>query len=98
MKKTKAREQLDLDLLQQQEYRDRYNTEVRSKYEFLNSEETPQQPEPEFIENKWKSIKSCLTEVLKTGLPKKINRKKQKWMADDILNKRDERKAVKGRN
>ena len=34
----------------------------------------------------------------KTSLPKKTNRKKQKWMTDDILNKIDERKAVKGRN
>ena len=52
MKKTKAREQLDLDLLKQQEYKDRYNIEVRNKYEFLNTEEILQQPEQEFIENK----------------------------------------------
>ena len=52
MKKTKAKEQIDLDLLKQQEYKDRYNIEVRNNYEFLNTEETPQQPEPEFIENK----------------------------------------------
>ena len=69
MKKTKAREQIDLDLLKQQEYKDRYNIEVRNKYELLNTEETPQQPEPEFIENKWKSTKTCLTEALKTSLP-----------------------------
>ena len=61
MKKTKAKEQLDLYLLKQQEYKDRYNIEVRNKYESLNTEETPQQPEPEFIENKWKSTKTCLT-------------------------------------
>ena len=54
MKKTKAREQIDLDLLKQQEYKDRYNIVVRIKYELLNTKETPQQPEPEFIENKWK--------------------------------------------
>ena len=61
MKKTGAREQIDLDLLKQQEYKDRCNIEVRNKHKFLNTEETPQKPEPEFIENKWKSIKSCLT-------------------------------------
>ena len=72
MKKTKAREQIDLDLLKQQEYKDRYNIEVRNKYELLNTEETPQQPEPEFIVNKWKSTKSCLTEALKTTLPKRL--------------------------
>ena len=71
---------------------------MRNKYELLNTKETSQQPEPEFIENKWKSTKTCLTEVLKTSLPKKTNRKKQKWMTDDILNKMDERKAMKGRN
>ena len=98
MRKTKPREQIDLDLLKQQEYKDRYNIEVRNEYELLNTEETPQQPEPEFIENKRKSIKTCLTEALRTTLPKKTNRKKQKWMADDILNKMDERKAMKGRN
>ena len=76
MKKTKAREQIDLDLLNQQEYKDRYNIEVRNKYELLNIEETPQQPEPEFIENKWKSTKPSLTEALKTTLPKTTNRKK----------------------
>ena len=58
MKKTKAREQINLDLLKQQEYKDRYSIEVRNKYEFLNTEETPQQPEPEFIGNKSKSTKS----------------------------------------
>ena len=98
MKKTKAREQIDLDLLKQQEYKERYNIEVRNKYELLIAEETPHQPEPEFIENKRKSTETCLTETLKTSLPKKINRKKQKWITDDILNKMDERKVVKGRN
>ena len=58
MKRTKAREQIDLDLLKQQEYKDRYNIKVRNKYEVLNTEETPQQPEPEFIENEWKSTKT----------------------------------------
>ena len=38
----------------QQEYKDRYNIEVRNKYELLNTKETPLQPEPEFIENKCK--------------------------------------------
>ena len=42
MKKTRAREQIDLDLLKQQEYKDRYNIEVRNKHELLNTEETPQ--------------------------------------------------------
>ena len=73
MKKTKAREHLDLDLLKQQEYKDRYNIEVKNKYEFLNTEETPQQAEPEFLENKWKSTKtSCLIEALITTLPRKL--------------------------
>ena len=44
---------------------------MRNKYELLNTEETPQQPEPEFIQNKWKSTKTCLIEALKTSLPKK---------------------------
>ena len=52
VKKTKTREQIDLDLLKQQGYKDRYKNEVRNKYEFLNTEETPQQLEPDFIENK----------------------------------------------
>ena len=43
MKKTKAREEIDLDLLKQQEYKDRYDIEVRNKYEPLNTEETPEQ-------------------------------------------------------
>ena len=97
MKKTRAREQLDLDLLKQ-EYKDKYKIEVRNKYEFLNVEKTLQQPEPECIENTWKGTKTCLTEALKSSLPKKTNRKKEKWMTDDILNKMDQRKAVKGRN
>ena len=98
MKETKAREQIDLDLLKQLYYKDRYNIEVRNKYESLNTEEKPQQPKPEFIENKWKSIKTCLTEALKTSVPEKTNRKKQKLITDDILNKMDERKVVKRRN
>ena len=71
---------------------------MRNKYELLNTEETPQQPEPKFIENKWKGTKTCLTEALKQACWQKTNRKKQKWMTDDILNKIDERKAVKGKN
>ena len=43
-------------------------------------------------------LKVSLTEALKTSLPKKTNRKKAKWITDDILNKMDEREAVKGRN
>ena len=78
--KTTARDQIDLYLLNQQEYKNRYNIEVRNKYDLLNTEETPQQPEPEFIENKWKSTKTCITEALKTSLPKKTNKKKQKKM------------------
>ena len=38
MKKTKAREHLDL--LKQQVYKDGYNIKVRNKYGFLNTEET----------------------------------------------------------
>ena len=41
---------------------------------------------------------NLLKRSYKTSLPKKTNSKKQKWMTDDILNKMDERKAVKGRN
>ena len=72
MKKTKTREQLDLDPLKQQEYKDRYNIEVIYKYEFQNIEETPQQPEPDFIENKWKSTKTCLTAPLKQACQRKL--------------------------
>ena len=36
--------------------------------------------------------------MLKTSLAKKSNMKKQKQMTDDILNKMDERKTVKGGN
>ena len=71
---------------------------MRNKYELLNTKETRQQPEPEFIDNMQKNTKMCLTEALKSSLPKKTNRKKQQWITDDILNKMDERKAVKGRN
>ena len=98
LKKAKSREQLDLDLLKEYNVKSRYNVEVRNRFESLASEETPQQPEPEHIEQKWSNIKQSINQALTSSLPKRTNRKKQHWMTDDILNKMDKRKEMKGKD
>ena len=68
---------------------------VQNIYERLCIEETEQQPDNGSFnnqcDNKWTTVKQSI----KSSLPRKANRKKQKWMTDHILNLTGNRKQYK---
>ena len=59
MKKSEKREQINLDLLRQDNFKIGYNIEVRNQYELLNQEECDQMPvdQTDKIGTKWANIK-----------------------------------------
>ena len=95
---TKRSEQLELNLLKEETYKSKYNVEVQNIYERLCIEETEQQPDNGSFNNqcdqKWTTVKQSIKSSLNAVLPRKVNRKKQKLMTDDILNLMGKPKAV----
>ena len=93
---TKRSEQLALNLLKEETYKNKYNVEVQTIYERLCIEETEQQPDNRSFNNqcdkKWTTVKQTIKSSLNAALPRKANRKKQKWMTDHILNLMENRK------
>ena len=96
---TKRSEQLELNLLKEETYKYKYNVEVQNNYERLCIEETEQQPYNGSFDNqcdkKWTAVKQSIKSSLNAVLPRKANRKKQKWMTDHILNLMENRKQFK---
>ena len=98
---TKRSEQLELNLLKEETYKNKYNVEVQNIYERLCIEETEQQPDNGSFNNqcdkKWTIVKQSIKSSLNAVLPRKANRKKQKqkWMTDHILNLMENRKQFK---
>ena len=94
---TKRSEQLELNLLKEETYK--CNVEVQNIYERLCIEETEQQPDNGSFNNqcdkKWTTVKRSIKSSLNAVLPRKANRKKQKWMTDHILNIMKKRKQFK---
>ena len=95
---TKRSEQLEMNLLKEETYKNKYNVEVQNIYERLCIEETEQQPDNGSFNNqcdqKWTTVKQSIKSSLNAVLPRKANRKKQKWMTDHILSLIKNRKAV----
>ena len=87
---TKRTEQLELNLLKEETYKNKYNVEEQNIYERLCIEEAEQQPDNGSFNNqcdkKWTTVKQSIKSSLNAVLPRKANRKKQKWMTDHILN------------
>ena len=77
-------------------YKYKYNVEVQNIYERLCIEETGQQLGSGSFNNqcgkKWTTVKQSIKSSLNAGLPRKANRKKQKWMTDHTLNLMENRK------
>ena len=98
---TKRSEQLDLNLLREEIYKNRYNVEVQNTYERLCIEETEQQPDNECFDDqcdkKWNTVKQSIKASLNAVLPRKANKKRQKWMTDHILKLMEKRKHFKNR-
>ena len=96
---TKRSEQLELNLLKAETYKNKYNVDVQNIYEILCIEETEQPPDNGSSNNqcdkKWTTVKQSIKSSLNAVLPRKSNRKKQNWMADHILNLMENRKQFK---
>ena len=88
-----------MNLLKEETYKSKYNVEVQNIYERLCIEETEQQPDNGSFNNqcdqKWTTVKQSIKSSLNAVLPRKANRKKQKWMTDHILNLMENRKQFK---
>ena len=96
MEKPKVREQFDLQLLKEENYKKEYNVEIRNAYSKLSNQTIEQTPEDQNeVEKKWGIIKESLNTSLRTVLPNKHAMKKKPWMTDDILMKMEERKKCK---
>ena len=92
----KRKEQLDLNLLKQESIRNKYNVEVRYKYELLVNQDQIQEPNDQLnVENKWNIFKTSILTALQETLPKKMNDKKKIWMTDEILVKMSESRKFK---
>ena len=76
-----------------------YFVEVQNIYEGLCIEETEQQPDNGSFSNqcdkKWTTVKQSIKSSLNAVLPRKVNKKKQKWMTDHILKLIENRKQFK---
>ena len=96
---TKRSEQLELNLLREETYKNKYNVEVPNIHERLCMEETEQQPDNGSFNNqsdkKWTTVKQSIKSSLNAVLTRKADRIKQKWMTDHILNLMENRKQFK---
>ena len=95
---TKRSEQLELNLLKEETYKNKYNVEVQNIYERLCIEETEQQPDNGSCNSqcnkKWTTVKQSIKSSLNAALPRKTNRKKAE-MDDTSYSKTNEKpKAV----
>ena len=76
---TKRSEQLELNLLKEETYKNKYRVEVQNIYERLCIEETEQQPDNGSFNNqcdkKWTTVKQSIKSSLNAVLPRKANRK-----------------------
>ena len=99
LKRTKRSEQLELKIFTEERYKYKYNVEVQNIYERLCIEETEQQADNGSLNNqcdkKWTTVKQSKKSSLNAVLPKKANKKKQKWMTYHILNLMENRKQFK---
>ena len=96
---TKRSEQLELNLLKEETYKNKYNVEVQNIYERLYIGETEQQPDNGSFNNqcdkKSSTVKQSKKSSLNAVLPRKANRKMQKWMTDRIVKLMENRKQFK---
>ena len=87
---TKRSEHLELNLVKEETYKNKYNVKVKNIFERLCIEETEQQPDNGSFNNqcdqKWTTPKHSIKSSLNALLPRKANSKKQQWMTDHILN------------
>ena len=97
VQKTQGREHLNLDLLRENNYRSRYNIEIRNQYDILEQVECEQSPtdQKEYVAMEWAKTKNTIQNAMKITLPNKENTKRKKWMTNEILNKMGQRRQYK---
>ena len=94
--KQKVNAQLEMDMLKDMNIKRKYNVAVQNRYQTLMNERTPQ--EKEDTETQWSTLRDSMTQAAAEVLPKKTNKKKQRWMTKEILEMMEERKKAKHTN
>ena len=76
------------------ELREKYQIEVRNRYEALEEEDLD--GEENEIDKRWRMLETALVETAEKLVPAIEKKKKQKWMTDEILGMMEERRKAKG--
>ena len=89
-----------MSMLRQEACKVKYNIAVRNKFNILCIEETEQyakelENSKEQIDRKWEDFRDCLHIAVNEVVLVKSKQNKNKWMAEDILNKMEQRKKYK---
>ena len=92
VKKSQKKPKYDLDLLKQTEYKQKFSLEVRNRFETLMNEEPVQEDEIDVVEREWKCLKSSIIAAEEHTIPKKVRRKDNEWMTQEILDLMDDRR------
>ena len=95
-KKKKNYEQLDMNMLKEEQYKQRYNVKVSNIYEHLNHENsnhTDDDLNTNPVEKEWEMIHNSMVQAAKELLTKRKRGAKQKWMNEEILELMKESKA-----
>ena len=95
----KGKEQFEIGLLREQEYKTKYNLEVKNAFEKLSIEGMVQHDDHNIniVEAKWDRLMKCIHTALETVLPPKGRTKRKPWMINEILNMMEDRKEIKHR-
>ena len=103
LKKAKVapkQQQLHMSMLKQEACKVKYNIAVRNRLNILCIEETEQyakelENSKEQIDRKWEDFRDCLHIAVNEVVLVKSKQNKNKWRAENILNKMEQRKKYK---
>ena len=89
-----------MSMLKQEACKVKYNIAVRNRFNILCIEETEQyakelENSKEQIDRKWEDFRDCLHIAVNEVVLVKSKQNRNKWMAEDILNKMEQRKKYK---
>lgn len=87
LKKAKTSPKLQLNMLENDELRERYNISVRNRFSELEKLTT--------VEEKWGLIKESITESAKEHIPTTKRKEDKKWINTEILQLMEERRKAK---
>lgn len=93
---SKHLEQYDMNMLKEVTYKHMFNVEVTNRYETLMAQQEVQKNDD--VETEWDAMQKSMNESVKSVIPKRPRKAKQRWMTPEILNLMEERKALKGQH